>query len=81
MKNYIGVKIVKAKPGTMAEAQAMKCGCPVEIQKEIFRKSGTKDREGYIVKYPDVYISWSPKEAFEEAYRELGCTDFINEDS
>ena len=24
MKNYIGVKIVKAKPGTMAEAQAMK---------------------------------------------------------
>ena len=50
MKNYIGVKIVKAKPGTMAEAQAMKCGCPVEIQKEIFRKSGTKDREGYIVK-------------------------------
>lgn len=81
MKNYIGVKIVKAKPGTMAEAQAMKCGCSVEVQKEIFRKSGTKDREGYIVKYPDGYISWSPKEAFEEAYRELSCEDFIKEDS
>lgn len=36
MKNYIGVKIVKAKPETMAEAQAMKCGCPVEVQKKSF---------------------------------------------
>lgn len=80
MKNYIGVKIVKAKPGTMAEAQAMKCGCPVEVQESIFKKSGTENEMGYIVKYPDGYISWSPKEVFEEAYRELGCTDFINED-
>ena len=82
MKNYIGVKIVKAKPGTMAEAQAMKCGCPVEAQKEIFRKSGTKDRDGYIVKYPDGYISWSPKEVFEAAYRELKDeVEFINDTS
>ncbi len=81
MKNYIGVKIVKAMPGTMAEAQAMKCGCLVDVQKKIFQQSGTKDQEGYIVKYPDGYISWSPKEVFEEAYRELVCTDFINEDS
>lgn len=81
MKNYIGVKIVKAMPGTMAEAQAMKSGCPVEVQRKIFQQSGTKDQEWYIVKYPDGYISWSPKEVFEEAYRELVCTDFINEDS
>lgn len=77
MKNYIGVKIVKAKPGTMAEAQAMKCGCPVEVQERIFKESGTVNQEGYIVKYPDGYISWSPKEAFESAYRELNCEDFI----
>lgn len=81
MKNYIGVKIVKAKPGTMAEAQAMKCGTTVEVQQRIFKKSGTKDREGYIVKYPDGYISWSPKEAFEEAYRELKCEDFIRDEN
>ena len=81
MKNYIGVKIVKAMPGTMAEAQAMKCGCLVDVQKKIFQQSDTKDQEGYIVKYPDGYISWSPKEVFEEVYRELVCTDFINEDS
>lgn len=54
MKNYIGVKIVKAEPKE-------KNGVP-----------------GYAVKYPDGYVSWSPKETFEKAYRELDCQDFIN---
>ena len=80
MKNYIGVKIVKAMPGTMAEAQAMKNGCSAETQKKLFKKSGTEDCDGYIVKYSDGYISWSPKDVFEKAYRELDCTDFINEE-
>lgn len=35
---------------------------------------------GYKVKYPDGYVSWSPKDVFERAYRELGCEDFINQD-
>lgn len=35
---------------------------------------------GYRIKYPDGFESWSPKEVFEKAYRELGCEDFINED-
>lgn len=78
MKSYIGVKIVKAKPGTMAEAQAIKSGCPAETQKRIFNQSEKENQEGYIVKYPDGYISWSPKEVFEKAYRELDCVDFIN---
>ena len=56
VKNYIGVKIVKAEP-------QMKNGKP-----------------GYKVVYPDGYVSWSPEDVFEEAYRELGCEDFINED-
>ena len=56
MKNYIGVKIVKAEP-------QVKNGKP-----------------GYKVVYPDGYVSWSPKDVFEEAYQELGCEDFINED-
>lgn len=33
---------------------------------------------GYRVKYPDGYVSWSPKEVFEGAYRKLDCKDFIN---
>ena len=28
-------------------------------------------RLGYKVTYPDGYVSWSPKEAFETAYREV----------
>lgn len=54
MKNYIGVKIVKADPQ---------------------EKDG---RPGYKVVYPDGYVSWSPKDVFEKAYRILGCEDFIN---
>lgn len=32
------------------------------------------DKEGYAVKYADGYISWSPKEVFEEAYLPIGHT-------
>ena len=54
MKNYIGVKIVKAEP----------------MEKD--------SNPGYRIKYPDGYVSWSPKETFEKAYRELDCEGFIN---
>jgi len=30
---------------------------------------------GYRVKYPDGYISWSPKDVFESAYREVTSTE------
>ena len=36
-------------------------------------------KAGYKVVYPDGYVSWSPKDAFEKAYRELDCIDFIND--
>ena len=54
MKNYIGVKIVKAEP---------------------MEKGGIA---GYKVRYKDGYESWSPKEVFEEAYKELDCKEFID---
>ena len=56
MKTYIGVKIVKAKPGTMAEAKAMIAKCSVEVQETIFKQSGVKNEMGYIVMYPDGYV-------------------------
>ena len=37
------------------------------------------NQDGYIIKYPDGYISWSPKDVFEKAYRPLDCEEFINE--
>ena len=30
-----------------------------------------KGKAGYHIKYPDGYVSWSPKEAFENSYREI----------
>lgn len=35
-------------------------------------KQDKDGKEGYAVKYSDGYISWSPKQQFEESYEELG---------
>lgn len=41
--------------------------------KIIFAWEETRDgKEGYAVKYPDGYISWSPKDVFESAYLPMG---------
>lgn len=55
MKTYIGIKKVKAQPMTAAEA--VQYGYKVGNHKD-----------GYEIEYPDGYKSWSPKEAFENAY-------------
>ena len=36
----------------------------------------THGQPGYRVVYPDGYTSWSPKSAFEEAYRETSAMSF-----
>lgn len=71
MNKYIGTKLIEAQKGTMAEAQAMKSGCPVALQEKIFKEAGTANEAGYIVKYPDGYISWSPKDVFEQSYMQV----------
>ena len=76
MEQYIGTKIIKAKPGTMAEAQALRGGMSIEQAKAMFRNSGTVDKDGYVVQYEDGYVSWSPKEAFENAYRQCDNMTF-----
>ena len=60
-KLYIGSKLIRGSP--MDE---------VSFFKE-FRGRDEKHetRPGYKVIYPDEYISWSPKETFENAYREV----------
>lgn len=67
MKKYIGVKMVEAEP-------MMK-----RVNTERSKNDATErfeDVEGYKVVYPDGYVSWSPKEVFEEAYRECDCMTF-----
>ena len=59
-KVYIGTKVIRA------------CECSLaEFNTERGRLSQAEDhlKPGYCVKYPDGYVSWSPKTTFEEAYR------------
>ena len=70
-KLYISSKLVLARP--MDELTFIKT---VKGRDE---KHETRD--GYRVAYPDGYVSWSPKEAFENANREVTDTEkelFLN---
>lgn len=40
------------------------------------RANGDKSEDGYKVRYPDGYESWSPKDVFEEAYRKASGVSF-----
>lgn len=68
MKTYIGTKIIQAEPA-------------FRIDGKVYPESGPVPRsmnreEGYRVRYPDGYESWSPRDVFEEAYRETGGMNF-----
>jgi len=59
MKSYIG-KIIKAHPMTECEWLQSKG-----------EDANRDDQHGYCVIYEDGHKSWSPKGAFERAYREI----------
>ena len=61
-KVYIGTKIIAAEP--MSEFDFLDSTGRIHKRDHIM-----KDRPGYKVRYEDGYISWSPKETFERAYR------------
>ncbi len=61
-KLYIGCKIIRAYP--FSECNYLRIEKGVDT-------TNREDRPGYIVKYPDGYLSWSPKAVFENAYREI----------
>ena len=63
-KNYIGTKRVEAKPMTRGEYNKYR-GWTIPADEN-------PADEGYLVKYNDGYISWSPKKQFEETYSEIG---------
>lgn len=63
MKDYISIKEVQAKPMTVGEAK--KLGL---IRVNSMNMRSSDETPGYLVKYPDGYESWSPKEIFEAAY-------------
>ena len=64
MKNYIGTKRIEAEPMTRGDYNKYR-GWTIPADEN-------PEDEGYIVKYSNDYISWLPKQAFEEAYSEIG---------
>lgn len=69
MKKYLGVKIIEAVP-------AIRKGGKVYTSNDPVPKSMEPVEDGYKVVYPDGYESWSPKDVFEEAYREISGLTF-----
>jgi len=69
---YIGTKIIAAEPMDECVFFAGKPeGWPV----------GKPSRPGYKVRYEDDYVSWSPKETFERAYRKVTSSEIISTDN
>lgn len=66
MKKYLGVKVVDA----VFEPKGS-CGC--DGIKAACSRCGI---DGYKVIYEDGYRSWSPKDVFEKAYREITALTF-----
>lgn len=62
-KNYVGIKHIKAKPATWAEAQAV-------LNRPVSEKDPAPDTPGYLTQDTDGYLSWSPKDTFDEAHFE-----------
>ena len=71
MNKYVGIKILKhAEQMTHGEYAVEKFGEDNAIHTTEFSKQ-SKDSLGYKVVYEDGYVSWSPKDVFEAAYRPI----------
>lgn len=69
MPMYIGTKLMQAAPMSRGEYNAYR-GWQVPANEN-------PADEGYLVRYqPDGYESWSPKEVFEQAYRQVDGLSF-----
>lgn len=66
MERYIGTKIVLAEP---LAKEIGRDGRPDRLLSPNDECSGGQIVPGYKVVYEDGYVSWSPKETFERAYR------------
>ena len=60
MKKYIGKKSIMASPMSKSDAERV-------LNRSLSGAKGGED--GYLVEYEDGYLSWSPKETFEAAYK------------
>jgi hypothetical protein len=71
MEKYLGVKLIEAEPmgSYAAQTESLKVG-KFETGQSV---------DGYKVVYEDGYESWSPKDVFEKAYREIKGRDALTD--
>lgn len=69
MKQYIGTKLIEAVPAYRCTDGSGKVVITPHPEEAFPNYPGVE--EGYRVRYPDGYESWSPKETFEKAYLPL----------
>lgn len=67
-EEYIGTKRIEATPMTRLSYNDYRGWTMPEDE--------NPTDEGYLVRYSDGYISWSPKKQFEDAYRKSGEMSF-----
>ena len=67
MKQYIGTKLIGAEPAYRCTDGSGKVVITPHPEEAFPNYPSIED--GYRVRYPDGYESWSPKAVFEEAYR------------
>lgn len=60
MKKYIGTKLIEAEPMTRGDYNKYR-GWAIPADEN-------PADEGYLIRYSDSYVSWSPKEVFDKAY-------------
>jgi hypothetical protein len=72
MKQYIGTKLIEAEPAYRCTDNQMRVDIIVDPDEAA---TYYKSEEGYRVRYPDGYESWSPKETFEKAYLPLNINE------
>lgn len=72
MKQYIGTKLIETKPAFRCTDNQMRVDIIIDPDEAA---TYYKSEEGYRVRYPDGYESWSPKETFEKAYLPLNINE------
>ena len=68
LEDYLGVKLISACPMNLGDYNKFK-GWKITDNED-------PTKLGYLVKYNPEYISWSPKEVFEKAYRPTNGLNF-----
>ena len=78
MKTYIGTKLIKAEPA-YREIDPHDGKISIVTHKDYplgIKHLSSKALDGYKVVYEDGYISWSPKDVFEKAYKPVDTMTF-----